>query len=75
MLILDEIEQANSTFIERINGLLDDINDEFDLPENLQKSSIFITPNFRSICISNNSKINRMLNPFIIDLILYYQFN
>ena len=65
IVILDALDQAPSTVTERINGLLDKKYDKtenikFDIPENPQKVSINIHPNFRLICITEISKINLM---------------
>ena len=79
IVILDNLQEANSTITERLNGFLDIKYDEdkikgsskkFDIPENPLKSSIEIHKNFRIIGICNIQTIIQMspafLNRFVI---------
>ena len=74
IVILDNLNEANSTITERLNGLLDFKYDEnkdkgdkkrFDIPENPLESSIIIHNNFRIIGISDLDKITKMSPAFL----------
>ena len=67
--VLDCINEANSTVGERLNGLLDKKNNDeekyFDLPENAEKSRIQIHKNFRIICTCNINNLKDMSPAFV----------
>ena len=67
--ISDNINEALSRVIERLNGLLDKNNNKkeayFEVPENTQESRIKINKNFRIICSSNFDKINQISLAFV----------
>jgi MoxR-like ATPase len=74
LVILDNLQEANSTITERLNGLLDIKYDEgknkgnskkFDVPENPIKNSIKIHQDFRIIGICDISTINQMSPAFL----------
>ena len=74
IVILDNLQEANSTITERLNGFFDIKYDEdkkkrrskkFDIPENPLKSSIGIHKNFRIIGICDNNTINQMSPAFL----------
>jgi hypothetical protein len=67
--VLDCINEANSTVCERLNGLLDKKNNEdekyFDLPENSDNPKIPIDEKFRIICTCNINNIKDMSPAFV----------
>ena len=67
--ISDNINEALSRVIERLNGLLDKNNNKkeaySEVPENTQESIIKINKNFRIICSSNFDKINQISLAFV----------
>ena len=67
--VLDCINEANSTVRESLNGLLDKKNNGeenyFDLPENTENQKIKIHPNFRMICTCNINNIKDMSPAFV----------
>ena len=67
--VLDCINEANSTVGERLKGLLDKKNNDdekvFDLPENSGGKNISIHENFRMICTCNISNIKDMSPAFV----------
>jgi len=74
LVILDNLQEANSTITERLNGLLDIKYDEgkkkgnshkFDVPENPLKNSIKIHQDFRIIGICDIQTINQMSPAFL----------
>ena len=74
IVIMDNLQEANSTITERLNGLLDIKYDEgkkkgeakkFDIPENPLKNSIEIHKDFRIIGICDNQSINQMSPAFL----------
>ena len=75
IVILDNLQETNSTVTERLNGLLDFKYDEnknksenerkFDVPENPLESSIKIHPKFRIIGICNINQISKMSPAFL----------
>ena len=74
IVILDNLQEANSTVTERLNGLLDNKYDEnkkkgtskkFDIPENPLKNSIEINKDFRIIGICDIQAINQMSPAFL----------
>ena len=74
IVILDNLQEADSTITERLNGLLDIKYDEgkkkgakrkFDIPENPNKSSIDIHKDFRIIGICDSQNITNMSPAFL----------
>ena len=74
IVILDNLQEADSTITERLNGLLDIKYDEdkkkgtkrkFDIPENPDKSSIDIHKDFRIIGVCNSQNITNMSPAFL----------
>ena len=74
IVILDNLQEANSTITERLNGFLDIKYDEdkrkgtskkFDIPENPLKNSIEINKDFRIIGICDIQTINQMSPAFL----------
>ena len=73
IVILDNLQESNSTVTERLNGLLDFKYDEnknkgerkFDVPENPLESSITIHQNFRIIGICNINQLSKMSPAFL----------
>ena len=75
IVILDNLQESNSTVTERLNGLLDFKYDEnkkkddnkrkFDVPENPLESSITIHENFRIIGICNINQLSKMSPAFL----------
>ena len=74
LVIMDDLQEANSTITERLNGLLDIKYDEgkrkgnsnkFDIPENPLKDSIEIHKDFRIIGICDIQSINQMSPAFL----------
>ena len=74
IVLLDNLQEANSTITERLNGLLDIKYDEgtkkgsskkFDIPENPLKSSIEIKKDFRIIGICDIKTIFQMSPAFL----------
>ena len=67
--VLDNINEAPSRVIERLNGLLDKKNNEkeeiFEVPENSKNPLIKICKDFRIICTSNFEKINQISPAFV----------
>ena len=82
LVIMDNLQEANSTITERLNGLLDIKYDEgkkkgnskkFDIPENPLKNSIDINKEFRIIGICEKQSINQMSPAFLnrFDIIFF----
>ena len=71
IVILDNLQEADSTITERLNGLLDIKYDEnkkgrkFDIPENPDKSSIIIHDDFRIIGVCDSQNIMNMSPAFL----------
>ena len=74
IVILDNLQEANSTVTERLNGLLDIKYDEdkkkgtvkkFDIPENPLKASIEINKDFRIIGVCDIHSISQMSPAFL----------
>ena len=74
IVILDNLQEANSTVTERLNGFLDIKYDEnkkkgkakrFDIPENPLKSSIEINKDFRIIGVCDIQSITQMSPAFL----------
>ena len=68
-IVLDNIDEAPSRVIERLNGLLDKKNSKkeakFGVPENTNNPEIKINEDFRIICTSNYEKINQISPAFV----------
>ena len=68
-IVLDNINEAPSKVIERLNDLLDKKNNEnekiLEIPENTKQPFIRINDNFRIICTSNYEKLNQMSTVFV----------
>ena len=68
-IVLDNINEAPSRVIERLNGLLDKKNNEeenyFEVPEYSKKPTLKIHKNFRIISTSNFDKINQISPAFV----------
>ena len=82
--ILDNLQEANSTITERLNGLLDIKYDEntkkgtkkkFYIPENPIKNNIIIHDNFRLIGVCDIKMIKRMSPAFLnrFDIIVFVE--
>ena len=74
IVIMDNLQEANSTITERLNGLLDIKYDEekkkgipktFEIPENPLKNHIEINKNFRIIGVCDIQAINQMSPAFL----------
>ena len=74
IVILDNLQEANSTVTERLNGLLDIKYDEdkkkgttkkFDIPENPLKASIEINKDFRIIGVCDIHSMSQMSPAFL----------
>ena len=74
IVILDNLQEANSTITERLNGFLDIKYDEekkkgipktFEIPENPLKNHIEINKNFRIIGVCDIQAINQMSPAFL----------
>ena len=75
IVILDNLQEANSTVTERLNGLLDFKYDEkkkkgskerkFDIPENPLENSISIHKDFRIIGVCDIIQMNKMSPAFL----------
>jgi MoxR-like ATPase len=74
IVILDNLQEADATITERLNGLLDIKYDEgkkkgakrkFDIPENPDKSSIDIHKDFRIIGVCDSQNITNMSPAFL----------
>ena len=74
IVILDNLQEANSTVTERLNGFLDIKYDEdkkkgtsrkFDIPENPLKNSVEINKDFRIIGICDVQAINQLSPAFL----------
>ena len=68
-IVLDNINEAPSRVIERLNDLLDKKNNEnekiLEIPENTKQPFIKINDNFRIICTSNYNNLSQMSPAFI----------
>ena len=65
-IVLDNINEAPSRVIEKLNDLLDKKNDtKFEVPENSKNPYIDINDDFRIICTSNYTKLNEMSPAFL----------
>lgn len=67
-IVLDNINEAPSRVIERLNDILDKKNDKnemLEIPENTNEPNLRIDDNFRIICTSNYDKLNEMTPAFI----------
>jgi len=68
-IVLDNINEAPSRVIERLNGLLDKKNNEeekyFEVQENTKNPKLKIHRNFRIIATSNFDKINQISPAFV----------
>ena len=67
-IVLDNINEAPSRVIERLNDILDKKNDKnemLEIPENTNDPNLRIDDNFRIICTSNYDKLNEMTPAFI----------
>ena len=67
-IVLDNINEAPSRVIERLNDILDKKNDKnemLEIPENTNEPNLKIDDNFRIICTSNYDKLNEMTPAFI----------
>ena len=75
IVILDNLQEANSTVTKRLNGLLDFKYDEkkkkgskerrFDIPENPLKNSISIHKDFRIVGVCDIIQMNNMSPVFL----------
>ena len=67
-IVLDNINEAPSRVIERLNDILDKKNDKnemLEIPENTNEPNLRIDDNFRIICTSNYDKLSEMTPAFI----------
>lgn len=71
IVILDNLQEANSIVTERLNSLLDFkydkniIERKFDIPENPLENSIIIHKNFRIIGVCNIDQLMKMSPAFL----------
>lgn len=74
-LILDQIDTAPSTILERLNSLFDQIglkNSKFPVQENLENKDVIVNENFRFIAVSSQSGLRNLSPAFLNRFTIIY---